>query len=90
MLLLPSQLTHDQAGACLSVLSQEVGAQATSPVVLDGSALQRFDSSALAVILGLQRAAMQAGKTLEVRRLPPRLQDLAQLYGLGELLGLHA
>lgn len=90
MLVLPTQLTHAQAGACLAVLSEGMRGQSALSVELDGAALEHFDSSALAVVLGLQRAALQAGKTLVVRRLPPRLQDLARLYGLGELLGLRA
>lgn len=88
--MLPSELTHAQAGACLAVLSEGLRAQSATSVELDASALERFDSSALAVILGLHRAANQADKALVVSRLPARLQDLARLYGLGEILGLSA
>ena len=55
-------------------------------VLVDASALVRFDSSALAVLLECRREALHDGKGFGVRGLAPRLQALAQLYGVAELL----
>lgn len=85
MLSLPVELTHDQAKACLAQLVGGVDAEAT-PVVVNAQPLQRFDSSALAVLLELRRTCIKAGKTLEVQGLPPHLGDLATLYGIEGLL----
>jgi phospholipid transport system transporter-binding protein len=38
------------------------------------------------VLLECRREALSHGKTLSVTRLPPRLRELASLYGVGELL----
>ncbi|PKO59136.1 MAG: anti-anti-sigma factor, partial [Betaproteobacteria bacterium HGW-Betaproteobacteria-18] len=38
------------------------------------------------VLLELRRAALQAGKTLALQGVPQRLQDLAGLYGIADLL----
>ena len=86
MLQLPAELTHLQAKALTLRLSQEVSAQAEPVVVVDASALDRFDSSALAVLLQLRRDALTAGKRFSVKGLPQRLRDLAGLYGVAELL----
>ncbi len=85
MLSLPVELTHNQAKACLAQLVAGVDAQG-SPVVVDAAPLQRFDSSALAVLLELRRTCIRGGKTLEVQGLPPHLGDLATLYGIEGLL----
>jgi phospholipid transport system transporter-binding protein len=85
VLALPSELTHAQARSCLAELDAAV-AQHPSPVVVDASALQRFDSSALAVLLAVGRTCQRAGKTLAVQGLPQHMQDLAALYGIAELL----
>jgi phospholipid transport system transporter-binding protein len=86
MLVLPSELTHRQATACLRMLVQALPAQTRSTVVVDASALQQFDSSALAVLLEFRRASLRLGKGFEVRGLTARLRDLARLYGVEELL----
>ena len=52
----------------------------------DASALQVFDSSALAVLLECRRHALAAGKTFAVHALPPALAGMATLYGVAELL----
>ncbi len=85
MLSLPPELTHDQAKACLAQMAAGVDAEA-SPVVVNAKPLQRFDSSALAVLLELRRICNKAGKSLEVKDLPPHLGDLAALYGIEALL----
>ncbi|PXW97139.1 phospholipid transport system transporter-binding protein [Sphaerotilus hippei] len=83
---LPQRLTHDQARACSAALIAQMTAQGTKATVLDASALQVFDSSALAVILSLRRAAGAAGGSLLLQGLPVRLQSLARLYGIDTLI----
>ena len=86
MLVLPPELTHRQATACLQMLVQGLKSLADAVVVVDASALQRFDSSALAVLLELRRESQAQGKSLRIRALPERLRDLGNVYGIAELL----
>ncbi len=86
MLVLPVDLTRVQASGCLQMLVQGLRAEPGSTVVVDASALVRFDSAALAVLLEFRRASLALGKRVVVRALPGRLRDLAGLYGIAELL----
>jgi phospholipid transport system transporter-binding protein len=86
MLVLPPELTHRQAAACLRLLLQGLKTEGESQVVVDAGALTAFDSSALAVLLECRRALAQSGKTLAVKAPPPALTSLAGLYGVQELL----
>lgn len=86
MLVLPAELTHDEAAACCRMLGQALRASGDSAVVADAGALQRFDSSALAVLLECRREALALGKSFSVAHLPTRLRDLAGLYGVAQLL----
>lgn len=85
MLSLPAELTHAQANACLAQLSTGLAAEG-AVVQLNAEALQRFDSSALAVLLEFQRICARAGKSVSVRGLPSQLLALATLYGIQGLL----
>ncbi len=86
MLVLPSELTHRQATACLRMLVQGLPSQTGPAVMVDAASLKLFDSSALAVLLEFRRASLVLGKCFEIRNLSPRLVDLARLYGVAELL----
>ena len=86
MLVFPSELTHAQAAACTRMLVQALRSDPSDAVVADASALTRFDSSALAVLLECRREALADGKRFAVHGLPGRLVDLAGLYGVSELL----
>lgn len=86
---LPESLTQSTATVCLKELGSALSAQPAA-VVVDASALNRFDSSALAVLLALRRQAAQLGKSFAVEGLPSRLGDLARLYGIAGLLGFQA
>jgi phospholipid transport system transporter-binding protein len=86
VLVLPADLTRNHASACLQMLVQGLKALADASVVVDASALVRFDSSALAVLLELRRESQAQGKSVRIRSLPPRLRDLAEVYGIAELL----
>lgn len=86
MLVLPAEITHDQAGACSRMLAQALRARPEPAVVADAGALSRFDSSALAVLLECRREALALGKSFSISRMPARLRDLASLYGVAQLL----
>ncbi len=85
MLVLPAELTHAQASACMRMLVQAVSRQGPE-VVVDASATTVFDSSALAVLLECRREALTMGKRFAVQGLHARLRALAALYGIAELL----
>ena len=86
MLALPSELTQQQAAGCLNDLCQGIHTAPRKAVEINASALKKFDSSALAVLLACQREAIAARKTMKVREMPLRLQELAVLYGISELI----
>ena len=84
---LPSRLIHADADGFLQAsLSHWQGSPSADQWYVDASALEQFDSSALAVLLGLRRALLVKGARLTVNGLPERLRDLATLYGVAELL----
>ena len=86
MLVLPAELTHREAAACARMLLQALRKHDGPSLVADATALTAFDSSALAVLLECRREALGVRKTFSVRGLPPRLRELAVLYGVAELL----
>ena len=86
MLVLPSSLTHDTASACARMLQQALQSEPGSLTEVDASALVRFDSSALAVLLECRRASQALGKGFVVRNLDARLAGLSVLYGVDGLL----
>lgn len=84
---LPARLTHAESPACLAGCEAALRrCAAGEPVELDAAALQEFDSSAVALLLALVRAAREGGVELRLHALPPRLRELAGLYGVGDLL----
>ena len=85
-MVLPAELTQAQATACLHMLVQGLRSQSGPTVVVDATALNRFDSSALAVLLEFRRESLAGGKNFAIRGLSARLSDLASLYGIAELL----
>ncbi len=90
MLVLPAELTNLQATALLQQLGEQLRSQSEGDVAVDASALERFDSSVLALLLQLRRDALALSKTFSVKGLPSRLRDLAGLYGVAELLTPNA
>lgn len=86
MLALPKELTRSQASACLALLLQGLHTESDTEAVVDASALNHFDSAALAVLLEFRRESLASGKRFSVRGLPDRLAALATLYGIIELL----
>lgn len=57
-------------------------------VVFDFSAVAEADSSAVAVMLGLVRAAAQAGSSVKFANVPAGVRSLTELYGVAELVSL--
>mgnify|MGYP003604740152 FL=1 len=86
MLVLPAELTHAQALTCLDMLRQSLKGLAGDTVVVDAEPLKRFDTSALAVLLECRRDCLYSGRVFRVRGLGQRLRELAELYGIAELL----
>ncbi|QHE87985.1 STAS domain-containing protein [Hydrogenophaga sp. BPS33] len=86
LLALPERLTLSEADQVLSRLEGEVSQRAGAVVEIDAGPLQVFDSSALAVLLELRRQLLAKGQSLRVSRWPGRLEALASLYGVRELL----
>jgi phospholipid transport system transporter-binding protein len=86
VLVLPAELTHAQAPACCRMLAQAMRSEPGREAVADASALRRFDSSALAVLLECRREALASGKSFAVHQMQPRLRALATLYGVADLL----
>ena len=86
LIALPERLTMAEARATLASLTPLL-ASAAEPVI-DASALRELDSAAVALLLSCQREALARGKRLRINGAPARLGQLAQLYGVGDLLGL--
>lgn len=83
---LPQRLTLTEADQTLNRLGNGLAQHADAEVVVNAGPLQVFDSSALSVLLELRRRLLAQGKTLRVQGWPRRLEDLASLYGVRELL----
>jgi phospholipid transport system transporter-binding protein len=83
---LPARLTVADARAALADIGPRLAAAAEP--VLDASALVDLDSAALALLLDCRRQVLARGATLRITGAPPKLQQLATLYGVGDLLGL--
>jgi len=84
---LPPTLTLDGAASALRSLHDAAG-NSQGALAIDASALTAFDTAALALLLQAKRLARSGGRAFEVRGAPPKLTQLAQLYGVAELLGL--
>ena len=86
MLKLPATVTIAEATDAMRALAQSAPREPGAELTLDASALVRFDTSALAVLLECKRIAQAGGKRFALVHAPARLVDLARLYGLAELL----
>ena len=85
---LPATLTQAQAVLVSHDLETAIANQ-QGIFVLDTSAIQSFDSSALAVLLGACRVAALEHVQLQITGLPARAAQLAALYGLTDILSAH-
>ena len=84
---LPQTLTLDVATAAVDTLRADAAAS-QGALEIDASALTAFDTAALALLLQARRLAQAGGRAFAVHGAPPKLMQLAQLYGVAELLGL--
>ncbi len=85
VLTLPAVLTHAVASGLAVAMARDISGQ-QGEVVVDASALDQFDSSALAVLLECRRLALAAGKGFSVWAAPARLLQLAGVYGVRQLI----
>lgn len=90
MLALPAQLTLRDAQVALATLVPAIAAAPAGTIVVDASALTHIDSSALAVLLECRRQAELRQCKFELHHAPPRLAEMARLYGVQDVLGLQA
>ena len=81
---LPATVTMNDARATRAALAAQL-AGAELPLI-DASGLQVLDTAALAVLLDCQRQVQALGRRLRITGVPPKLQQLAQLYGVDALL----
>lgn len=80
---LPASATIAEAKALLAQLGDDAE-------VVDAAALQTFDTAAIALLLEAHRRAKARGAAFRVKNAPPRLRQLARIYGVEELLSLEA
>ena len=83
---LPSTVTHNEAVSCLEQLRVGVQSWRDNSVRIDASAISKFDTSALAVLLQFKREVHSLGKHLRLSGLPKQLQELANLYGVQSVI----
>jgi phospholipid transport system transporter-binding protein len=85
---LSPRLTLAEAGRTLASLQEAIARVPPGATFeLDASALDDFDTSAIAVLLEGQRAARGRGVAFRLLAPPLKLARLAELYGVGELVG---
>jgi phospholipid transport system transporter-binding protein len=84
---LPATATLDEAAALAEALPGNIAA-GSGPLSIDAAALQTFDTSVIALLLQARRLAAEAGRGFQVTGAPAKLAQLAQLYGVEELLSL--
>jgi phospholipid transport system transporter-binding protein len=83
---LPAQATMATAKALEADIDAALAAADAAGLRVDASALQDFDTSAIALLLHVQRAAQARALPLQLDGAPPKLVELARLYGVDELL----
>ena len=87
MLVLPATLTAGEARDTQRLLVQALGREAADePVVVDAGPLVELDSSALAVLLELQRRSHAERRPFRIQAAPQKLRALAALYGVDAIL----
>ena len=85
---LPASVTMAEAAAVHQQVQAALAANAAAAFEVDAAGLRNFDTSALAVLLEAHRGARARGWHFVIQAPPPKLQQLASLYGVAELLGL--
>jgi phospholipid transport system transporter-binding protein len=85
---LPPTATIEQARGLLEQVDAAIAAAGGGALHIDASALTDFDTSAVALLLHASRVASQAGVQIRIADAPPKLRELARLYGVDALLPL--
>ncbi len=87
---LPTNATLAEVPGLLPALRQAAADQAAGngAFTVDASALQAFDTSLLSLLLQARREATAAGRRFAISGAPPKLVQLAVLYGVDSLLSL--
>ncbi len=85
---LPEIATLEQAPGLLGQVDAALAAAGGASVVIDASALRDFDTSAVALLLEARRRGKRANVEVRIDGVPPKLVELARLYGVDELLSL--
>jgi phospholipid transport system transporter-binding protein len=83
---LPPSLTHLNADACAREYLMVMRADTGPVTLIDASELVHFDSSVLALLLTLVRNMKERNGVLQISGLPDRARNLANVYGVGEML----
>lgn len=83
---LPAAVTLSQARALEAQLDVALAEADAQGLCLDAAALSEFDTSAIALLLHARRAAAARALPLQLRGAPPKLRELARLYGVLALL----
>lgn len=93
MLKLPASIRLSEASGLWRALEAGLRAEAAqvrnaagASLRLNAAELHDFDSAALTLLLQASRLCGQQGLRLEVHGAPPKLQELARVYGVAELL----
>jgi phospholipid transport system transporter-binding protein len=81
---LPASATLADAPALLQQLDEALSG--SGELRVDASGLQQFDTSTIALLMQARRQAQAAGRPFSLSGLPPKLTELAQLYGVEALL----
>ena len=88
---LPDTVTLTQATELLQQVQDTVAASASGTLLrIDASAVTVLDTAAVALLLEARRLAEQRGLGFEIAGAPPKLAELAVLYGVAGLLSLSA
>ena len=85
---LPAVTALEQASSLLRDVDAALASAGSTGLQIDASALTEFDTSAIALLLHAQRAGKARGAAVSVTGAPPKLRELARLYGVEELLPL--
>ena len=85
---LPEVATLEQAPGLLGQVDAALASAVGAALQIDVSALREFDTSAVALLLEARRRGKRANVEVRFDGVPPKLVELARLYGVDELLSL--
>lgn len=66
-----------------------IAASKVDALVLDFTAVEQSSSVGLSLLLAFIRDAKAAGKTCEIRGMPHGMREIAEVYGLDDILALQ-